>query len=192
MKTIALSLALLLSSASAFGQGSCYSQSFGARLADPYQSVGAPLCAAQQTVALPQVQYQTVQVPVTTLQTVQVPVQTVQYQTVAVAVPHCVGSVGVANYGSSFGGGNFGGNFHTSGSFNSGFVGGGFGVNRFGGNFGAIGTASGTGVAASFADRRGNVVNAVGNRRVDVQRGLFGNIKAVSTDGGRGLLGRIR
>lgn len=188
MKSLAIALALLCIASTACAQ-SCYSSQFGAP--DPYANVGAPLCAAQQTVALPQVQYQTIQVPVTTLQTVQVAVPQVQYQTVQVAVPHCVqSSVGFSNFGTSFGG-NFSGGFHTSGglnsgfratgSFNSGFVGSGFGAGL-----------AGTGVQASFADRRGNVVNAVGNRRVDVQRGLFGNIKAVSTDGGRGLLGRIR
>jgi hypothetical protein len=179
-----LALLLLLCSAPAYGQGSCYSQSFGTP--DPYQAVGnvgAPLCASQQTVAVaaPQVQYQTVAVPSVQYQTVAVAVPQVQYRTVAVAVPHCVVNQGVS----------FGSTFHTAGGFNSGFSGNRFGGN-FGGGFGAIGTASGTGVAAQFADRRGNVVNAVGNRRVDVQRGLFGNIKAVSTDGGRGLLGRIR
>jgi hypothetical protein len=186
-------LLLLLCSAPTYGQ-SCYSSTFGAP--DPYQAVGnvgAPLCASQQTVAVaaPQVQYQTVAVPSVQYQTVAVPVQTVQtvavavpqvqYRTVAVAVPHCVVNQGVS----------FGSTFHTAGGFNSGFSGNRFAGN-FGGGFGAIGTASGTGVAAQFADRRGNVVNAVGNRRVDVQRGLFGNIKAVSTDGGRGLFGRIR
>lgn len=186
MKSLAIALALLCIASTACAQ-SCYSSQFGAP--DPYANVGAPLCAAQQMVALPQVQYQTIQVPVTTLQTVQVAVPQVQYQAVQVAVPHCVqSSVGFSNqssFGTSFGG-NFSGGFHTTGGFNSGFVGSGFGANRFGA------ALSGTGVQASFIDKKGNQVNAVGNRRVDVQRGLFGNIKAVSTDGGRGLLGRIR
>jgi hypothetical protein len=183
MRTIGTALALLCFAATAQAQ-SCYSQSFGA--ADPYANVGAPLCASQQAVSLPQVQYQTVAVPVTTIQYHTVAVAVPQVQTVAVAVPHC--NAGVANYGVGFNAG-FSGGFRTTGSFNSGFGFAGAGVNRFGNGFGAV---SGTGVQASFLDRRGNQVNAVGASRVDVKRGLFGNIQGVSVDRGRGLFGGLR
>lgn len=151
----------------------------------------------------------------TTTHVVQVPVQ-VQVHTVAVpqavalpqayAAPQCGQSFGFSQgYQQSFGvplsvpyaspvvgfntGFSLGGVGYNAGVVNRSFV----NVNRFSGvNQGFVGvnrfsTIGGAGVSANFVDRKGNSVQAVGANRVDVKRGLFGNIKSVTTDQRPGL-----
>ena len=190
---IALAIGVLLGlyGTEVFGQ-SCYSSSYGQpqAYAEPFalsaqtQTVEVPV---RVTVSIPQVQ-----VSAPAPQPVAAPAPCQQSYAAPVAAPMC-GAVGYAapvalpfvaavpSYGFSAG---FSYGHHYG--VNRGFVGHSRGF--VGNAFGAIG-GGGSNIVAR--DRRGTAVNANFNNNVKIRRGLFGNIREVTADANRGLLGRV-